>query len=457
MPLRRPSRRPRPSRHRGTALALALASIGPGLARAQEAAPRGGASPPPPAESSAAEPASPSAPTVVVESLSGSITRSLAGGWEIADRGGKRLLRIGDAEVPLDEVLFLKLSNAPRESSGIEVVLDGGDRLRGAVARGDGDGLDLLNPALGSEPLRISLDPVRALVVPGAFADGAALEDFRAKRLSGASLADRLFLRSGEPIEGILDSIEKTGIRFGSETLGELLYPYDKLRGIELARFDSAAGDPPAGGSEAASLTAVVQMADQSSLSGRLEGLDGETFRLDHPILGPLRIDAPAVVQVSFRGGRCVFLSDIEPSATREHLGALLVLELPHRRDRSVLGAPMRMGGRHFAKGLGVHAYSLIEYELGGKYRRFQATLGLDESARPDPGAPPETGGAVVFRVRVDGETAFEAALAHDDAPRPVEIPLDGARVLALEVDFGDDEFVLTRDRANWGDARIIR
>ncbi|MFC6664698.1 NPCBM/NEW2 domain-containing protein [Deinococcus radiopugnans] len=57
----------------------------------------------------------------------------------------------------------------------------------------------------------------------------------------------------------------------------------------------------------------------------------------------------------------------------------------PVERDRSnggqgqKDGRPMKVGGRTFAKGLGVHAASEIRYALGGQCNVFTAFVGIDE------------------------------------------------------------------------------
>src|SRR5690606_32944634 len=58
------------------------------------------------------------------------------------------------------------------------------------------------------------------------------------------------------------------------------------------------------------------------------------------------------------------YLSDLNPvSSTSPYYGV--------KRDRSLLGSPLTIGGQTFEKGLGVHSPSEIVYNLGGKYALF--------------------------------------------------------------------------------------
>src|SRR5206468_708232 len=82
-------------------------------------------------------------------------------------------------------------------------------------------------------------------------------------------------------------------------------------------------------------------------------------------------------------------------------------------------------------KGLGVHSYSLLEYALEGEYSRFQATIGLDESACPTEVDATDSGaGCVVFRARLDDQLLLEKALTWKDAPVPIDLSVKGGKAL---------------------------
>jgi hypothetical protein len=211
-----------------------------------------------------------------------------------------------------------------------------------------------------------------------------------------------------------------------------------------------------------------VTLRGGTSFTAAVKGLSSGKLSLHEPVLGAVEASLGDVLDIAFQNGRSVYLSDREPARVVERLGPAFRKTMPHRRDENVLGEPLRMGGREHRKGLGVHSYSLLEYDLGGEFTRFQAVIGLDESARPAEGEPLLAGVAeVVFRVRVDGKLVLEKAMSWRDPPLPIDVPLDSptagaggkARTLSLEVDYGAPEggFNFALDRANWAEARIVR
>jgi hypothetical protein len=102
-----------------------------------------------------------------------------------------------------------------------------------------------------------------------------------------------------------------------------------------------------------------------------------------------------------------------------------------------------------FDKGLGTHPRTTLTYALDGKFKRFEAVVGLD----------PATGrrGVVDVRVRVDDKEVTPAGLIGLTAAargRPVRVDLTGAKRLTLVVDFGPAGDV--QADVNWADARVV-
>jgi hypothetical protein len=151
----------------------------------------------------------------------------------------------------------------------------------------------------------------------------------------------------------------------------------------------------------------------------------------------------------------------MEPKTVKETLGPAFTDLKPFRRDASVLREPLRMAGREHRKGLGVHSYSLLEFDLAGQFARFQALIGLDDSARPR-GASTGAEGSVTFRVRLDGKLLLERPMTWRDAPAPAELDVRGGKTLSLEVDYGGPADIrgiinCALDRADWADARVVQ
>src|SRR5262249_53501156 len=144
-----------------------------------------------------------------------------------------------------------------------------------------------------------------------------------------------------------------------------------------------------------------------------------------------LKIPAAEVQDVQFRGGTMTYLSDLEPSKVDE--SPFFSQKMPWRRDVGLLGEPLRMNGRTYARGIAVHSRSRLTYDLNGRCARFEAELGCDDSARGK--------GRVDCRVLADGKELFAKTDLRADEPVVVlSLPVAGAAQLRLEVDFGRDQ-----------------
>jgi len=197
-------------------------------------------------------------------------------------------------------------------------------------------------------------------------------------------------------------------------------------------------------------LRAWVGLADGSCVLGASLVIEGRAARIVPAALAGADVSwqvAPEeIVFLQPLGGRAEYLSDREADRTRQI--PFLDVPWPSRRDRNVLGGRLRVGGRLFPKGLGVHSYSCLTYALAEPYEAFQAELALDDAAGE--------GGSVRWRVYVDRQKRFESDVVRgQEAPVPVRIDLRGAKRLDLIVDFADRTDQL--DRADWLDARLIR
>ncbi len=134
-----------------------------------------------------------------------------------------------------------------------------------------------------------------------------------------------------------------------------------------------------------------------------------------------------------------IYLDWLEPLSVSQGWGTL-------QRNKSVWEKPLVIAGTRYLRGLGTHAPSRITYALDGKYRRFQASVGADSATSP----------TVSFEVWVDGEKRWESGLMkREDAARPVDLDITGAKVLELIV--GDGGNGINADHADWADARLMR
>ena len=136
-----------------------------------------------------------------------------------------------------------------------------------------------------------------------------------------------------------------------------------------------------------------------------------------------------------------VFLSDLK--YTKGVVGWSRVMV-----NRNAAKKPCRLGGKTYAKGLGVHAKSLVTYELKPEYRRFVALVGVDDMQG--------RAGSVEAIVNVDGKTLLKSTVLHaGDSPFPVNVAIPpGSREITLIVtDAGDG---IAQDLVNWAGAGFV-
>ena len=165
--------------------------------------------------------------------------------------------------------------------------------------------------------------------------------------------------------------------------------------------------------------------------------------------------------------------------------------------ERARDGRTIKLDGRTYAKGLGVHAPSELRYELGGKYKTFSADIGIDDEVGNkgamtfevwgdgaklyDSGimrgmsktktvdvsvagvnelrlVATEGGkheGAVTFQVWGDGAKLYDSGLVDGSMPaQPIKVKVTGVKDLRLIVTDGDGNIMC--DHADWADARLI-
>jgi hypothetical protein len=119
----------------------------------------------------------------------------------------------------------------------------------------------------------------------------------------------------------------------------------------------------------------------------------------------------------------------------------------PARWNKSLDGNTLSIAGKKYRKGMGTHAPSKMVINLHGEAVRFNAKVGLDDEMRGGVGT-------VEFVVSVDGREPWKSGVMRSgDRTKQVDVPLDGASIITLEVtDAGDG---IDADHGDWVDAVI--
>ncbi|MGP4046918.1 NPCBM/NEW2 domain-containing protein [Streptomyces sp. 2A115] len=147
----------------------------------------------------------------------------------------------------------------------------------------------------------------------------------------------------------------------------------------------------------------------------------------------------------------------VAPPSGTSHLGDLPWLSSangwgPVERDTSNGesaagdGNPLTVNGVVYAKGLGVHAESTVEYYTGKACETVTAQVGVDDEEG--------TEGSVTFEIWADGtKAASTGVLTNAQAAQPLSADVSGAQVVRLVTTDGGDG--ITSDHADWAEASL--
>lgn len=320
-----------------------------------------------------------------------------------------------------------------------------GDRIRGQIIRLENDVLQLDSFAVGPIGVPMSnLHGLLALPVQGA-AGRRGEELLSDPEVEPTGFLDSVLDRRSAAYEGVIEELTPNALELDDEQLMrttslKVLY----LAGVRLA--DAAKKVKPRLPGE---VFLRVLTRDGGAINGMLRKIEFGLWKLqplwDAKRTIPMRIDE--IVYAEVLNGRTLYLSQLEPSAVREK--TYLAPAQPYRRDRNCKGDVISLGGNHHTWGLGVHADSELTYEIGGRFKRFTAKLGIDDKVGDQ--------GSVVFAVLGDGKALARTPVVRgsEDAPRELSASVAGVRKLTLKVTSAGDMDL--GDCANWADAKLIR
>jgi hypothetical protein len=151
------------------------------------------------------------------------------------------------------------------------------------------------------------------------------------------------------------------------------------------------------------------------------------------------------VRRVSIFSSRLVYVSDLEPVEVAEQ--PVVTFPKPWRRDRSVDGGTLTVGGRTFAEGIGVKPRSELTFAVDDRYELLTATVGIDAEAAGR--------GDCEFVVLGDGRELARKQVSSTGGPQDVKVDVRGVRRLTLLVEPGRN--LDLGDHADWCDPCLIR
>ncbi|MHC4393342.1 MAG: NPCBM/NEW2 domain-containing protein [Planctomycetota bacterium] len=328
----------------------------------------------------------------------------------------------------------------PRRVGSTRVFLRNGDEITGTLIEADEEQVAIESATLGK--VVAGFDTVRAVLFTD---DREVVDRFRHEVLKKDPLDDFVVLPSWDRREGLLESVGPGGVGIELTGLGSISIATDKAIGLRIAPLEAAT---------AAQGQARLALRCNSALTVQGVRFAEDTLTCDTAFAKGVTVPRAFLTSIEPTSGRFQYLSDLRAGET-ETRSQLIDLVLAPRFDGAVQGGELSLAGRRYRKGVGLKAYTRLAYDLGGGYESFRAVIGLDDSAR----ARLEIEGTVTFRVLVDGKPHLGGAkgllMTSQDAPRPINIPLAGAKRLELIADFGPSGDVLARGA--FADAFLVK
>jgi hypothetical protein len=360
-------------------------------------------------------------------------------------------LRTKSGETTIADVYSLRRTDrmVPRPPTEPHLFTATGDRIVGTVTGGDGRFLRFRPSGLGQhteDPWKVPLSSIVVVWLSTTPAETPVLPS-RYDWLNEVRNQDVLRFRNGDTARGTLD-----GLNPDAETPTFSFQPArGEKRSIAARELAAVAFNPAlARVRKPKGAFARVVLDDGSRLAlTNIAAADGVLNGVT--LFGEkVRIRLMEVVAIDIVAGKATPITDLKPKKFEQ--ASFLGVAWSFGSDQTVRGDPlsarMPLGTTTSDRGIGTHPRSTLSYNLGGKYRRFEALVGLDPAA--------SVRSRVSVRILVDGKEQSIPALQSlaDGNAVPVRVELRGAKELVLVTDFGTAGGV--GGDVNWLDARLI-
>lgn len=348
----------------------------------------------------------------------------------------------GPVTVPIREVLDLELptSAAAPETKYTDVELNDGSTLHCIQFALLGNQVEV--KLVGGLDLKFPLASVSSILKD---AQDAKVREEWQEALGKRGNSDLMVIRraDGSPnnFEGTLGNADAKGEKIEFETIsGTKARP-------ELARIHAMSflrkPDPNAP-------APVCKLHDTSRnvLVVAKVALDAKGFAVTTVSGVKLELPRESVARLDYSKGKLTFLSDLEPVKAIQRSTTGWVEN--YGRDKNLDRGPLRLGKDTFAKGLALHGYTELVYDLGGQYKEFKAVLGVDPTV-------PTIGGdnAVKVTIEGDGRELFAQEVKRKDDPRP--LALDVKNVKQIRIVVAPSGLLDLGGHVNFGDAKVSK
>jgi hypothetical protein len=193
--------------------------------------------------------------------------------------------------------------------------------------------------------------------------------------------------------------------------------------------------------------TGTVVLTGGSRVGFTRFGMDAKVARIDTPLLGKLELPRKVIAAVRLAEGELMDLAKVKPDTVSQH--GYFGPGFAYRVGRNVAGGPIRLGGRTYDEGLGLHSFCELIWRIDGKFSRFVAIAGIDDAVRP--------AGDATLTVLGDGKPLAEPfALTGRTDPVAIRLSVKSVKELTIRVEFGADDLGVA-DHVDLASPRLIK
>jgi hypothetical protein len=282
----------------------------------------------------------------------------------------------------------------------------------------DDDRLKFRHPDLGAGEVSAPLSMVNSI---WRTAPGRELRpDVACRRFMSAKRStDVMLLRNGDTIIGTLASLDKKVVFEAGKS--RRTADWDQVAAIGLNSSLLSKEKP------GEKRWRVVVAASRTSPGGRFTvtspEVKEEEFRAKTTFGATLTVPVERILSLQPEAEKAVALSSLVP--TKYEYFPYLDEKAKWSADATEAGGDLRVGGSTWARGVSLRAHSRTEYAVKG-HARFEALIGLDDHEGKR--------GKAKCVILLDGKAKAERVLEWGKAPFRVELPLEGAKTLTIEV-----------------------
>ncbi len=226
-------------------------------------------------------------------------------------------------------------------------------------------------------------------------------------------------------------NVKEQKIAFRFETGKDYEFPLDNLHGLIFFRTEVLQETP---------LCKVIDTLGNTVTAAKL-AFDGKLYTLTTTYKTKIAFKTDEVAKVDFNFGKLHYLSDLAPERVVEKSGAGLVAK--YKKDANLDGEPIVLEKPH-AKGLSMHAYTELEYNLRGKYKEFKAIAGVDKRTGDQSQA--------VLTIYCDGDKRFSQTIT---ARETKTIGINVKDVSVLKIVVSSRNFLDLHDHVTLAEARV--